>query len=116
MELFYIKENINLYCNVGGFGIDGNLSSLIGASLYDSQKFYFGIFGDLSFFYDMNSLGNRHVNNNLRIMVINNGLGTEFKNYSYAGAIFGDETDKYIAAAGHYGSKSEDLIKNYAEI
>lgn len=114
-NFFNINGNINSYCNVGGFGIDGNLSSLIGASLYDRAKLYFGIFGDLSFFYDMNSLGNRHIGNNLRVLVINNGLGTEFKNYSHTGAIFGNETDKYIAAGGHYGSKSKELIKNYAE-
>lgn len=29
--------------------------------------------------------------------------------------MFGDETDRFIAAAGHYGNKSSLLVKNYAE-
>ena len=63
----------------------------------------------------MNSLGNRYVNKNMRIMVINNGKGTEFRNYSHMASQFGEKADKYIAAGGHYGNKSEILIKNYSE-
>ena len=48
-----------------GFGIDGNMSALLGASLAKSDKLYFGVIGDLAFFYDMNCLGNRHVGSNL---------------------------------------------------
>lgn len=114
-NMFFMPEGVITRCNVGGFGIDGNMSSLIGASLVCPQKLYFGIFGDLSFFYDMNVLGNRHIGNNLRIMLINNGRGTEFRNYDHPGASFGDATDDYIAAAGHYGKKSKDLVRHYAE-
>lgn len=54
----------------GGFGIDGNMSSLLGASLIDPQKICFCILGDLAFFYDMNVLGNRHVGKNIRILLV----------------------------------------------
>ena len=87
---------------------------MIGASLSDSDKLYFGVFGDLSFFYDMNSIGNRHVGNNLRIMLINNGVGTEFKNYNHPAAAFGETADSYMAAMGHNGNKSKDLVCHYA--
>ena len=113
-NFFEIPQNVDSYSNVGGFGIDGGLSTLIGSSLTDSNRLYFGIFGDLAFFYDMNSLGNRHVGNNLRIMLINNGKGTEFRNYTHPGFAFGDRADEYIAAARHYGNKSKELIKHYA--
>ncbi len=103
------------YCNTGGFGIDGCTSSLIGASLSNAQKLFFGIIGDLSFFYDMNSIGNHHIGNNIRLMVINNGKGTEFRNYSHAAARFGEDADDYIAAAGHFGNKSNCLLKHYGE-
>ncbi|MBW4846031.1 MAG: 2-succinyl-5-enolpyruvyl-6-hydroxy-3-cyclohexene-1-carboxylate synthase [Lachnospiraceae bacterium] len=103
------------YSNTGGFGIDGSMSSTIGASLFDRSKIYFCVLGDLAFFYDLNSLGNRHVGNNIRIMLINNGKGAEFKLSGNPGAMFGDETDTYIAAAGHYGNKSTMLVKHYAE-
>lgn len=108
------NKNIDFYSNVGGFGIDGGISSVIGASLVDPNKLSFGIVGDLSFFYDMNSIGNRHVGNNLRLMVVNNGCGTEFKNYTHLAYQFGPKADDYIAARGHFGKQSRSLIKHYA--
>ena len=112
---FEIPDTVLSYCNTGGFGIDGGVSSLIGASLSNPNKLYFGAFGDLLFFYDMNSLGNREIKSNVRILIVNNGLGQEFKNYSCVGSIFGDDTNKYIAAQGHYGNQSPILVKQYAE-
>lgn len=103
------------YSNTGGFGIDGDVSSLIGASLAHPDRLYFGVVGDLAFFYDMNVVGNRHVGNNVRILLVNNGKGTEFRNYMHPGSAFGEEADKYIAAGGHYGNKSHALIRHYAE-
>ncbi len=91
------------------------MSSLLGASLVHPEKLFFGIVGDLSFFYDINVLGNRHVGNNIRILLINNGLGNEFRLYTQYSSNFGEETDKYISAAGHFGNKSHNLVKHYAE-
>ena len=82
MEFFKLDESIDVCANVGGFGIDGPVSTLIGQSMADKNKLYFAIVGDLAFFYDMNILGNRHIANNVRILEIN----------------------EYIAAAGHFGS------------
>lgn len=112
---FKIDESIEVYSNTGGFGIDGCVSALLGASLASKEKLYFGVVGDLAFFYDMNSLGNRHFGNNVRLLVVNNGRGQEFRNYGNRASWFGEETDKYIAAAGHYGNQSKQLIKNYVE-
>ena len=113
---FFPKDpSILSYCNTGGFGIDGCMSSLIGASLCSPEKIFFGVVGDLACFYDLNSLGNRHVGKNVRIMVVNNGVGTEFKNFNHNAAAFGDEADAYIAARGHYGNRSCRLLRHYAE-
>ncbi len=114
-DFFELPHSVLSSSNVGGFGIDGGVSSLIGASLSDKNKLYFGVFGDLAFFYDMNVLGNRHVGNNLRILLINNGKGTEFRQYFHPGAAFGEGADQFIAAGGHYGNKSKVLVKHYAE-
>lgn len=114
-DFFVIPNEVDTYCNVGGFGIDGIMSTLLGASLASPDRICFGILGDLAFFYDMNSIGNRHVARNLRIMLINNGRGTEFTNYGHPGHAFGEAADPYIAAAGHYGNKSHKLVKHYAE-
>lgn len=114
-NFFPLPQEVTSYCNVGGFGIDGALSTLIGASLMNTSKLYFGVIGDLAFFYDMNSLGNRHVGKNLRILLVNNGKGTEFRNYTHPASKFGEEADEYIAAARHYGNQSPILVKSYAE-
>lgn len=114
-NLFEVDKTVRTNCNVGGFGIDGILSTLVGASLSNPSKLYFGVLGDLAFFYDMNVLGNHSVGNNVRIMLINNGRGTEFRNYDHPGNAFGDNADAYIAAAGHFGNKSTQLIRHYAE-
>lgn len=114
-NFFELPKSVSSMSNVGGFGIDGGLSSLLGASLANPTKLYYGIIGDLAFFYDMNALGNRHVGNNLRIMVINNGKGTEFRQYNHVAAHFGDQADEFISGSGHYGNKSPTLIKHYAQ-
>jgi 2-succinyl-5-enolpyruvyl-6-hydroxy-3-cyclohexene-1-carboxylate synthase len=114
-NFFEMPSSISSSSNVGGFGIDGGISTLVGASLAQKDKLYFGIIGDLAFFYDMNALGNRHVNRNLRILLVNNGRGTEFKNYNHHTSHFGDRADEFIAASGHFGNKSMTLVRHYAE-
>lgn len=114
-NFFKLPIGIQAKCNVGGFGIDGGVSTMIGASLSNPNKLFIGVFGDLAFFYDMNVVGNRHVGNNVRILLINNGKGNEFRNYGHPCYFLGDEADKYIAAAGHYGNMSNLLVKNYVE-
>ena len=113
-NFFKLPPDIYPKCNVGGFGIDGGISALIGASIALPHKVFYGIFGDLAFFYDMNVIGNRHVGSNLRIMLINNGKGTEFRNYDHPCYFLGEAAEEYVAASGHYGNKSRALVKNYA--
>ena len=112
---YQTQRNITTFCNVGGFGIDGILSTLIGASFAQQEKLYFGVLGDLAFFYDLNALGNRHISNNLRILLINNGCGGEFNMYNHPGYQFGKDTNLYIGAGGHFGNKSPDLVKHFAQ-
>lgn len=103
-------------CNVGGFGIDGSISTLVGASLNNPKKIYFGVLGDLAFFYDMNALGNRHIGKNLRILLVNNGRGMEFRLSSHpCQQVFGEDADSFMAAAGHFGNQSQSLVRGYVE-
>lgn len=101
-------------CNVGGFGIDGGVSCMIGAFLAHPDKLFFCVFGDLAFFYDMNVLGNRHVGKNIRLMLVNNSRGSEFRLYCHPCAQFGEDADFYMAAADHYGQQSPDLVRHYS--
>ena len=98
-NLFPIRNRVNCFCNVGAFGIDGCLSTFIGQSI-SVNDLCFMFIGDLAFFYDMNSLGIKYIKNNVRIILINNNGGVEFK-------LGGDKDsnrviDNYIAAANHF--------------
>lgn len=114
-NFFKMPSGVTSFSNVGGFGIDGCVSSFVGASLVNTKKLYFLVLGDLAFFYDMNVLGNRHLGKNLRILIVNNGKGTEFRQFNHTAAQHGNEADDYIAAAGHFGDKSPCLVKSYVE-
>ena len=113
-NFFDVPKNVDCFCNTGGFGIDGLMSTCVGASLANPDRLHFLVLGDLAFFYDLNSIANHNVGRNLRILLVNNGCGTEFKNYNHFAAQFGDMANEYMAAMGHYGNKSPQLVKHYA--
>lgn len=96
-NFFDLNSSIECYSNVGAFGIDGGMSTLIGQSVV-TDELCFMIIGDLAFFYDMNALGIRHIKNNLRILLINNNGGIEFKLANRDN----ESIDRYIAASNHY--------------
>lgn len=114
---FRLRDGVKSRFNSGCRGIDGCVSALIGASLADPSKLYFGVVGDLTFFYDMNALGNRHVQNNVRLMVVNNDGGNIFRHNGHATQVWlgYENTNKYVAAGGHFGKQSHSLLKHYAE-
>lgn len=114
-NFFEASPSIACYCNTGGFGIDGIVSTFIGASLAKSDQLFFCVVGDLAFFYDLNAIANHNIGNNIRILLVNNGCGTEFKNYSHFAAQFGEEANEYMSAMGHYGKQSRDLVRHYAQ-
>ena len=104
MDYFNVDNSVLRSSNVGGFGIDGALSTLLGQSMADKNKLAFCLVGDLAFFYDMNTLGNRHVHNRLRIILVNNGRGVEFRLNKRLESQWAADTDDLIAAKGHFGS------------
>lgn len=116
-SMFELPQSVRTSCNAGCRGIDGCVSALVGASLADRNKLYFGVTGDLTFFYDMNVLGNREIRNNVRIMVVNNNGGNIFrhKNAPAERRIGIENTNMFVAAAGHFGKKSHSLLKHYTE-
>lgn len=99
---FPLDASIQGYGNVAAFGIDGCNSMLIGESM-NTDELCFIITGDLAFFYDMNALGIRHVKNNVRILLINNGGGAEFKimTRNWTKKV---NVEDFISANGHNGS------------
>lgn len=112
---FKLDSSIEVVCNQGGFGIDGNMSTLIGAAIASPRKICYCFLGDLAFFYDLNVLGNKNIGNNVRILLVNNGQGVVFRNPGNFASMFEQETEKYISAGGHYGSQSKVLVRHFAE-
>lgn len=101
-SLFPLKRSIQAYGNVAAFGIDGCNSMLIGESM-NTDKLCFIVTGDLAFFYDMNALGIRHIKNNVRVLLVNNGGGAEFKimTRNWKENL---HVEDFISANGHNGS------------
>lgn len=101
-SFFPLKPSIECYANVAAFGIDGCNSMLIGESM-NTENLSFIVTGDLAFFYDMNALGIRHIKNNVRVLLINNNGGAEFKlmTSSWEEPV---SVEKYVSACGHNGS------------
>lgn len=113
---FEMPDGVHSIANIGCRGIDGSLSTVLGMSLANPERIHYAVLGDLTFFYNINALGNRQVGRNLRILLVNNGRGTEFRNYQHnAQKLLGDNADAFVAAAGHNGNKSRDLIKHFAQ-
>ena len=113
-----VDSSINGFSNTGGFGIDGIVSSAVGAALVNPNSLVFCVLGDLAFFYDISVLGNRHLPKNLRIILVNNGVGLEMRGgftlgHKIASSLKVDES-VYIAAGGHYRYNSE-IVKHLAE-
>lgn len=127
-NLFKLNANIDCYSNVAAFGIDGGMSTLIGQSVVSDNDCYL-VIGDLAFLYDINSLSIRHIKNNLKILLINNNGGVEFKLYKNADD--NKKTNRYISAGDHFSrakgwaldcgfdyicaSSKEEFLKNVDE-
>ena len=113
---FELPESVRSGFNAGCRGIDGPVSTMIGASFAHPDKLYYCVVGDLAFFYDLNCLGNRCIRNNVRILLVNNDGGNIFRHRGHVSQTWlgFEDSNKYIAAGGHFGCKSKDLVKSYA--
>ena len=67
-----------VFSNRGTSGIDGSLSTAVGAS-QSTNKLTVALLGDVSFHYDRNALWNHYLGANLRIIVMNNAGGAIFQ-------------------------------------
>ncbi len=77
---YRLQDNIEVYCNRGTNGIDGSASAFMG-QVAVSDELCFLLIGDLSFFYDMNSLWNKQLKGNIRIILFNNSCASLLKRY-----------------------------------
>ena len=77
-QLFQLDGSLRVFCNRGTSGIDGSLSTAVGAAHISGEPTIL-ITGDLSFFYDSNGLWNRYIPVNFKIIIVNNGGGGIFR-------------------------------------
>lgn len=73
-----LEPEIRINSNRGVSGIDGTVSTAVGAALATGQITTL-ICGDLAFFYDRNALWHAHLPPNLRVVILNNHGGGIFK-------------------------------------
>lgn len=73
---YTVTKGVEFFCNMGTNGIDGSTSTFLGQCAVAGDKLCFLMVGDLSFFYDMNSIWNKKLGPNVRILMVNNS-GTD---------------------------------------
>lgn len=77
-QLLRSRPGQQYFSNRGISGIDGSLSSAVGAAMVSEDQ-HLLILGDLSFVYDSNALWNKDFPENLKIVVLNDGGGGIFR-------------------------------------
>lgn len=107
-QLFPPRPDIRYFSNRGVSGIDGTLSTAVGAALH-TDRIVTVVTGDLGFFYDSNALWHNHWPENLRIILINNGGGNIFR------YIPGPDTTEALETyfEGHHSFDSAFLAKAF---
>ncbi|KYC84858.1 2-succinyl-5-enolpyruvyl-6-hydroxy-3-cyclohexene-1-carboxylic-acid synthase [Heyndrickxia sporothermodurans] len=114
------QQNIRVLANRGANGIDGVVSSALGASLYGEPLFL--LIGDLSFFHDLNGLLAAKMHQlNITIIVINNNGGGIFSFLPQSNepkhfeALFGTPTDIDFEYAVKMYSGRYSKVRNWDE-
>ncbi len=77
-QLLPARSDLEYFSNRGTSGIDGSLSTAVGAAIVSDQQ-HLLMLGDLSFVYDSNGMWNKDFPENLKIVVINDGGGGIFR-------------------------------------
>jgi len=96
-----------VFSNRGTSGIDGCLSTALGAA-QKTDKLCISLIGDVAFQYDRNALWNNYIPNNLRIIVFNNGGGGIFRNLEGAKDL--PELGEFMET--HQGFTAENTAKD----
>jgi len=77
-QLVPCRDDLTYYSNRGTSGIDGCVSSAVGAAMV-SGRTHLLVLGDLAFVYDSNALWNKDFPPNLRVVVLNDSGGGIFR-------------------------------------
>lgn len=69
----------HILCNRGTSGIDGTVSTAMGAALANPEETHIVLVGDMAFFYDRNAWWHNYTCSNLKIVLFNNHGGGIFR-------------------------------------
>ena len=78
-QLFDPIDGVNYYSNRGTSGIDGSVSTAVGAALASPEQQHILVCGDTSFIYDSNALWTNPFPKNLKIIIVQNHGGGIFQ-------------------------------------
>ncbi|UFH52460.1 2-succinyl-5-enolpyruvyl-6-hydroxy-3-cyclohexene-1-carboxylic-acid synthase [Spirosoma sp. KNUC1025] len=104
-------QQISVYSNRGVSGIDGCLSTAVGAALA-TDKLVTLLIGDVAFFYDRNALWSAPIPANLRIVLLNNDSGHIFRMID--GSSQQPELETYFETPHGYTAKNTAQDANLA--
>lgn len=107
-QLFDVATDFATYSNRGTSGIDGSVSTAVGAAAVSPQPITL-ITGDMGFLYDSNALWNTKLPPNIKIILINNGGGNIFR--FIPGPDRFAELEPYIEASHSF--RAEGIAKNF---
>lgn len=118
---FKIDESVEVHCNMGTNGIDGCTSTFMGQCAVVDDKLCFLLVGDLSFFYDMNSIWNKPLKKNMRILLVNNnGTGLlRGHNLQAVSSVHNTSAEGWVKSTGfeyisaHSDKEYEDNLKYF---
>jgi 2-succinyl-5-enolpyruvyl-6-hydroxy-3-cyclohexene-1-carboxylate synthase len=102
-QLFDVKKQLEVHCNRGTSGIDGSVSTALGAAAKQIDKMHTLVVGDVSFFYDSNALWNNYLTENARIILIHNGGGGIFE--IIPGPDQSEFRDDFFVAKHHFSAE-----------
>lgn len=107
-QLFPHREDLSYFANRGTSGIDGCTSTAAGHA-YASKAPTLLITGDVAFFYDSNAFWNKHLPEQLRVVMINNEGGNIFR--IIEGPDSTEQVEEHFEARHH--TSAEFLAKTY---
>lgn len=103
------ETQLSINSNRGVSGIDGVLSTAVGASIAQPEKLCVCISGDVAALYDSNALMNKYLKPNFKLIIINNQGGNIFKIIPGPDKL--DELDDFFTTKHNY--HFEHLAKMY---
>lgn len=101
-NLLEINNSISINANRGVSGIDGQVSTALGASCVNN-KLTICVTGDLAMMYDSNAFWNKYLHPNFKVILINNNGGNIFRIIPGPSKL--DELEEYFETKNTYNAE-----------